>query len=35
VSRYGFSALEVYADRIEIQGLGTDGQVFDRGIVPI
>jgi Calcineurin-like phosphoesterase len=35
VSRYGFSALAVYADRIEIQGVGTDGQVFDRGIVPI
>ncbi len=35
VSRYGFSALEVYADRIEIQGLGTDGKAFDRGIVPL
>ena len=35
VSRYGFSALEVYPDRIEIQGWGTDSKVFDRGIVPI
>jgi len=33
VSRYGFSALEVYRDRIEIKGIGTDGQVFDRGII--
>jgi Calcineurin-like phosphoesterase len=34
-SRHGFSALEVYGDRIEIQGIGTDAQAFDRGIVPI
>ncbi len=34
-SRHGFSALEVYADRIEIQGIGTDGQTFDRGTVLI
>lgn len=34
VSRYGFSALEVYRDRIEIKGIGTDGQIFDRGTVP-
>jgi Calcineurin-like phosphoesterase len=33
VSRFGFSALEVYPDRIEIQGIGTDGKVFDRGQV--
>lgn len=31
VSRYGFSALEVFDDRIEIQAIGTDGLVFDRG----
>jgi acid phosphatase len=34
VSRYGFSALEVYPDRLEIQGIGTNGMVFDRGVVP-
>jgi len=33
VSRYGFSAVEVYRDRIEIRGIGTDHQVFDRGII--
>jgi predicted phosphodiesterase len=35
VSRYGFSALEVYADRLEIQGFGTDGKAFDQGVVSI
>jgi predicted phosphodiesterase len=35
VSRHGFSALEVYDDRIEIQGFGTDNQVYDRGIIPL
>jgi Calcineurin-like phosphoesterase len=34
-SRYGFSALEVSGDRIEIQGIGIDGQSFDRGTVLI
>ncbi|MEP0916108.1 metallophosphoesterase [Leptolyngbya sp. DQ-M1] len=33
VSRYGFSAIEVYPDRLQIEGIGTDGLVFDRGIV--
>jgi acid phosphatase len=33
VSRYGFSALEVFDDRIEIQAIGTDGLVFDRGTI--
>lgn len=33
VSRYGFTALEVYRDRIEIKGIGTDHQVFDHGII--
>jgi hypothetical protein len=32
-SRHGFSALEVYANRIEINGIGTDGKVFDHGTV--
>jgi predicted phosphodiesterase len=35
VSRFGFSALEVYSDRIEIQGIGTDGKVFDRGQISL
>lgn len=34
-SRFGFSALDVYDDRLQIQGIGADGRVFDRGIVPI
>jgi predicted MPP superfamily phosphohydrolase len=34
-SRFGFSALAVYNDRLEIQGIGTDGQSFDRGIVEL
>lgn len=34
VSRHGFSAVEVYRDRIEIQGIGIDQQVFDRGVIP-
>lgn len=33
VSRHGFSALEVYSDRIEVKGIGTDHQVFDRGVI--
>lgn len=33
VSRFGFSAIEVYPDRLEIAGIGRDGTVFDRGIV--
>jgi acid phosphatase len=33
VSRYGFSAIEVYPDRLQIEGIGTDGLVFDRGII--
>ena len=31
VSRHGFTALEVYRDRIEIKAIGTDHQVFDQG----
>jgi Calcineurin-like phosphoesterase len=34
-SRFGFSALEVYGDRIEIQGIGTDGLPFDKGTLVI
>lgn len=32
-SRFGFSALEVYGDRLVIQAIGTDNQVFDQGII--
>ena len=34
VSRFGFSAIAVYPDRLQIEGIGTDGLVFDRGVVP-
>jgi Calcineurin-like phosphoesterase len=34
-SRFGFSALEVYSDRMEIQGIGTDGLPFDKGTLVI
>lgn len=34
-SRYGFSAIEVFSDRLEISGIGTDSKVFDHGVVPI
>lgn len=32
-SRYGFSAIEVYADRVEIKAIGTDQKMFDRGTI--
>lgn len=32
-SRYGFSAISVYADRMEITAIGTDQKTFDRGII--
>lgn len=35
VSRLGFAAVEVYSDRLEILGIGTNGKIFDRGEVPI
>lgn len=35
VTRFGFSAVEVYPDRIQIEGIGTDGLVFDRGTISI
>jgi predicted phosphodiesterase len=34
-SRYGFSAIAVYPDRMEINAIGTEGQIFDRGTVPL
>ena len=33
VSRLGFAAVKVYSDRLEILGVGTNGQIFDRGII--
>lgn len=35
VSRLGFTAVEVYSDRLEILGIGTDGEIFDRGEILI
>jgi 3',5'-cyclic AMP phosphodiesterase CpdA len=34
-SKLSFAAYEVYPDRIEISGIGTDNRVFDKGIIPI
>ncbi|MCX5962770.1 MAG: metallophosphoesterase [Cyanobacteria bacterium] len=34
VSRFGFSTIELYQNSMVIQGIGTDGSVFDRGIIP-
>lgn len=31
--RLSFAAIEVYGDRIEISGAGTDNRVFDRGVI--
>ncbi|BAZ41221.1 metallophosphoesterase [Calothrix sp. NIES-4101] len=33
--KLSFAAYEVYTDRIEIKAIGTDNQVFDRGIIPL
>lgn len=33
ISRYGFTVVDVYADRLVIQGIDHDGYVFDRGLV--
>ncbi|NMG08034.1 metallophosphoesterase [Brasilonema sp. UFV-L1] len=33
--KLSFAAYEVYADRIEISGIGTDNRVFDKGIVQL
>jgi predicted phosphodiesterase len=34
-SRYGFTALEVYGDRLQVQMVATNDQVFDRGTIPL
>lgn len=33
ISRYGFTVFDVYADRLVIQGIDSEGQVFDRGMM--
>jgi 3',5'-cyclic AMP phosphodiesterase CpdA len=33
--KLSFAAYKVYADKIEVSGIGTDNQVFDKGIIPI
>lgn len=35
VSRLSFAAIEVYANRLEIMGIGTDGRIFDRGTISL
>lgn len=32
-SQFGFAALEVFKDKLSIQGIGVDGNCFDQGIV--
>jgi len=34
-SRFGFTALEVYGDRLEIKAIGTNDQVFDQGAIAL
>ncbi|OUC11940.1 MAG: metallophosphoesterase [Alkalinema sp. CACIAM 70d] len=34
-SRFGFSAIELYQDRLVIQGIGTNNSVFDTGTISI
>jgi 3',5'-cyclic AMP phosphodiesterase CpdA len=34
-SDLSFAAYEVYADRIEVNGIGTDNRVFDRGVIQL
>ncbi len=34
-SRYGFSALEVYADRMEVRAIASDNTTFDQGMIPL
>ncbi|OCR02427.1 metallophosphoesterase [Oscillatoriales cyanobacterium USR001] len=34
-SRLSFAALDVYDDRIFVTGIGTDNQVFDRGVIQL
>lgn len=33
--RLSFATYEVYADRIELKGIGTENQVFDKAIIPL
>ncbi|GAB1539743.1 metallophosphoesterase [Scytonema sp. NUACC21] len=33
--KLSFAAYEVYTDRIEISGIGTDNRIFDKGIIPL
>ncbi|BAY45259.1 metallophosphoesterase [Scytonema sp. HK-05] len=33
--KLSFAAYDVYADRIEISGIGIDNRVFDKGIIPL
>ena len=33
VSRLGFAVVEVHSDRLEILGVGTNGEIFDRGVI--
>lgn len=33
--KLSFAAYNVYADRIELSGIGTDNKVFDRGVIPL
>ncbi len=35
VSRFGFSSIELYEKVMVIQGIGTDGNVFDRGVIKV
>lgn len=35
VSRFGFSTIELYEKAMVIQGIGTDGTVFDRGVIKV
>ncbi|MEI6429752.1 MAG: metallophosphoesterase [Pseudanabaena sp. ELA607] len=35
VARHGFCLVEVYADQILLEAIGTDAEVFDRAIIPI
>ncbi|MCM0589063.1 MAG: metallophosphoesterase [Gloeotrichia echinulata IR180] len=34
-SNLSFAAYQVYADRIEVSGIGTDNRVFDQGVIKI
>ncbi len=34
-NQWGFAAIELYADRMVVTGIGTDNKVFDRGVIPL